>query len=75
MRGLLMDDTRLNVLPLVATVEAAPNEDVEVDFVKMPFGVSGLLLFLLCSRRRPVEEQGVPLEGAVAVMDTILPML
>ena len=71
-----MDDTRLNVLlPLVAKVEAVPNEDVEVDFVKTPWGVSGLLLFLPSSRRRPVEEQGVLLDGAVAVMDTILPML
>ena len=72
-----MDETRLNVLlPLVATVEAVPNEEVEVDFAKTPFGrVSGLLLFLPSSRRRPVEEQGVLLDGAVAVMDTISPML
>ena len=68
-----MDETMLNVLlPLVATVEAVANEEVEVDFAKTPFGrVSGLLLFLPSSRRRPVEEQGVLLDGALAVMDTI----
>ena len=67
-----MDEARLNVLlPLVATVEAVANEDVDVDFVKMPLGVSGLLLFWPSSRQRPVEEQGVLSDGAVAVMDII----
>ena len=54
-----MDEMRLNILlSLVATVEAVPNEEVEVDFVKtLPFDVPGLILFLPRSDRRPVEEQ------------------
>jgi hypothetical protein len=65
----MLDDDSAEVLPLVALVEAAEDEEAEVGRWGCSFGDGFLILLLLCS---PRDEEAAP-EGLVVVIEDGLP--